>query len=136
MTYRNELNQAGVTINGSPELITAGVPTWEQVTGAQGSITHVGQLQTTFTPTGLTSYWLDDSTPPVTQCTGDGAAYGSSGLYLNGSIPCTDPQTGCSAKLTGIRTMYFGGPGATAAGATALRNGVFQPLAATTLKWG
>jgi hypothetical protein len=136
MTYRNDLNQSGLTIDGTPETPTAGAQAWEQVTGPQGSITHVGLLQTTFATPGLTSYYLDDSTPPVTQCTGDGAAIGSSGLHLQGGIPCTDPQLGCSARLTGIRVMYFGPPGATAAGATTLRNGVVQPLATTALRWG
>jgi hypothetical protein len=32
--------------------------------------------------------------------------------------------------------MYFGPPGATAAGATSLRNGVLQPLATSALRWG
>lgn len=138
MTYRNELNQSGLTIDGNPnpDSPVSGPQSWEQVTGPQGSLTMVGQLQTTFTPTGLTSYYLDDSTPPVTQCTGDAQAIGSSGLWVQGSIPCTDPAGGCTAKLTGTRTMYFGPPGGTAASATALRNGVFQPLGASTLKWG
>ena len=135
MTYRNELNQSGVTIDGNPDSPVAGAPSWEQVTGPQGSLTMVGQLQTSFTPTGFTSYYVDDSTPSDTQCTGDAQAYGSSGLWVQGSIPCTDPQIGCTAKLTGIRTMYFGPPGGTAAGATALRNGVVQPLGASALKW-
>ena len=111
MTYRNELNQAGLTIDGNPDSPVAGAPSWEQVTGPQGSLTMVGQLQTSFTPTGFTSYYVDDSTPSDTQCTGDAQAYGSSGLWVQGSIPCTDPGTGCTAKLTGIRTMYFGSPG-------------------------
>jgi hypothetical protein len=136
MTYRNELNQGGVTIDGTPETPAAGAPTWEQVTGAPGSITTVAQLQTTFALSGLTSYYLDDSTPPVTQCTGDAAAIGSSGLWVQGSIPCTDPQLGCAHRLTGTRIMYFGPPGATAAGATSLRNGVLQPLATSALRWG
>lgn len=135
MTYRNDLNQAGVTIDGNPDSPVAGAPSWEQVTGPQGSLTMVGQLQTSFTPTGLTSYYVDDSTPSDTQCTGDAQAYGSSGLWVQGAIPCTDPGTGCTAKLTGIRTMYFGSPGGTAAGATALRDGVVQPLGASALKW-
>jgi hypothetical protein len=136
MTYRNELNPGGFTIDGNPDSPVTGAQTWEQVTGPQGSITNVAVLQTTFAPSGLTSYYLDDSTPPVTQCTGDGAAYGSSGVWVNGTIPCTDPQLGCAARLTGTRVMYFGSPGATAAQGTALRNGVNQPLATSTLRWG
>jgi hypothetical protein len=61
---------------------------------------------------------------------------GASGLYLQGGIPCTDPQQGCTHRLTGTRVMYFGPPGATAASATALRNGVAQPLRAAATRWG
>ena len=135
MTYRDELNQSGVPIDGNPDSITDGAHTWEQVTGAQGTITNVAQLQTSFTPSGLTSYYLDDSTPPVTQCTGDAYAYGESGLYVNGTIPCTDPGMGCTDTLTGTRTMYFSSPGGTAADAVSLRDGVYQPLVATAAPW-
>jgi hypothetical protein len=135
MTYRNNLNAGGVTINGSPDTLTSGAPIWEQVTGAQGSLTMVGSVSATFAPTGVTGYYLDDSTPPVTQCTGDAFAYGSSGTWFNGSIPCTDPGTGCTDKVSATRTIYFGGPGATAAQATALSNGVAQPLVATGTSW-
>ncbi len=116
MTYRNNLNPAGFTINGVPDSPVAGAPTWEQVTGAQGSMTMVNQVSTNYTPTGVTSYHLDDSTPPVTQCTGDAFAYGQSGTWFNGTIPCTDPGTGCTTTLNATRSIYFGSPGATAAG--------------------
>ena len=136
MTYRNSLNPTGFAIDGVPDSPVAGAPTWEQVTGPQGSLTMIPTIQTTgFTPTGVTNYYLDDSTPPQTQCTGDSAAYGSSGVWINGSIPCLDPGTACTATLTGTRTMYFGAPGATAATATSLSNGVAQPLAATGTSW-
>lgn len=137
MTYRNDLNQGGFTINGVPDTPVAGAPTWEQVTGAQGSLTMVGSISTNFTPIGATSYFLDDSTPaPVTQCTGDAYSFGSSGTWFNGAIPCTDPGSGCTSVLNATRTMYFGSPGATAASATALNNGVAQPLATTFSAWG
>jgi hypothetical protein len=129
MTYRNELNPAGVTIDGDPDALNPGSSTWEQVTGPQGSITIVNQLATSFTPTGLTSYYADDTTPSDTQCTGDAYAYGTSGTFLNGTIPCTDPFTACTATLVGTRTLYFDAPGATTATATARRDGVLTPLA-------
>jgi len=137
MTYRNNLNPTGVLINGVPDSPVAGAPTWEQVTGPQGSLTMTSTLSTNFSPVGATSYYLDDTTPaPVPQCTGDAFAYGSSGTWLNGTIPCTDPGTSCTNFLNATRTMYFGSPGATAAGATALSNGVAQPLATTFSAWG
>lgn len=136
MKYRNNFNQSGVTIDGVPETPVAGAPTWEQVTGAPGSLTIVNSLSTSFAPVGLTSYYLDDTTPPVTQCTGDAFAFGSSGSWFNGPIPCTDPGTSCTNFLNATRSLYFGSPGATAASATALSNGVAQPLAATFSAWG
>jgi hypothetical protein len=135
MTYRNNLNPGGVTIDGVPDSPVAGAPTWEQVTGAQGSITIVNQLAATFSPSGLTSYYLDDSTPPVTQCTGDSFAYGSSGSYFNGAIPCTDPGTSCADSVSATRVLYFGSPGGTAANATSLSDGVAQPLTTTSTHW-
>jgi hypothetical protein len=131
MTYRNSLNPTGVTVDGSPDSVTAGAPTWEQVTGPQGSVTTVAQLLTSFTPSGLTSYYLDSVTPPVTQCTGDASAYGTSGLSITGAIPCTDPFTACTQTLQGVRTMYFESPGATAATAEARTDQVLTPLAVT-----
>lgn len=135
MTYRNELDPTGVVVDGNPDTVAAGLPTWEQVTGAPGTITNVGRFQTTWTPASTTSYYLDDTTPPVTQCTGDGFAYGQSGAWINSSLPNTDPALGGTDTLVGTRTMYFEGPGGTAAGAQALRDGVFSPLQASASPW-
>ena len=132
MTYRNSLNPTGVTVDGNPDSLAAGTPTWEQVTGPQGTINQVGVVQTTgFTPTS-TNYYLDDSTPPVAQCTGDAFAYGSSGVTMSGasggSIPNTDPATAGTASLTGTRVMYFESPGGSAADAANRRDQFLSPL--------
>jgi len=137
MTYRNSLNPAGVTIDGNPDTVAAGTPTWEQVTGPQGTINQVGTVQTTgFTPT-TTNYYLDDSTPPVTQCTGDAFAYGSSGVTLTGqgggSIPVTDPALAGTATRTGTRVMYFESPGETATDAANRAGQVLSPLATAAI---
>jgi hypothetical protein len=131
MTYRNDLNPGGVTIDGGGDALTAGTPSWEQVTGPQGTLTIVGTLQTTgFTPT-VTNYYLDDSVAPIThgQCTGDAFAYGSSGLYVTSTVPNTDPAIGGTASLTGTRVLLFDSPGGTAAGAAARRDEVLATLA-------
>jgi hypothetical protein len=129
MTYRNSVNPSGVTIDGNPDSLTAGAPTWEQVTGPQGTINQVGLVQTTgFTPTA-TNYYLDDSTPPVTQCTGDAFAYGSSGLSITSTLPNTDPGTGGTASLVGTRIMFFESPGGTASDAVTRQSQVVSPLA-------
>ena len=74
MTYRNELNPGGVTVDGNPDTLTAGASSWEQITGSQGTINQTAVLQTSWTPGSITSYNLDDSTPTDTQCTGDAFA--------------------------------------------------------------
>jgi hypothetical protein len=131
MTYRNDLNPVGVTIDGNPDVLRSGTPSWEQVTGPQGTVDIVGSVAATgFTPSA-TNYYLDDSTPATTQCTGDAFAYGSSGLLLTGGgsdFPNTDPATGATASLTGTRIMYFEGPGGTAISAAAHRADALSPL--------
>lgn len=99
MTYRTELNPGGVTVDGVPDAQVAGVSSWEQITGPQGTINQASVLQTSFTPTGATSYYLDSTTPADTQCTGDAFAYGSSGSFINSAIPNTDPAIGGTATL-------------------------------------
>jgi len=54
-------------------------------------------------PTTVTSYYLDDSTPAVTQCTGDAAAYGSSGSYITSAIPNTGPRIVAAGTFTSTR---------------------------------
>ncbi len=135
MTYRNNLNPAGVTVNGNPDNPAAGRLTWEQVTGSQGTVTHVHALTASTPPSSVTSYYLDDSTPATTQCTGDAFAYGSSGPYINSSIPCTDPGRGCTDTLVATRTMFFDPPGGTAATAAADARNVANPLRFTTASW-
>ena len=135
MTYRNNLNTGGVMINGTPDSPAAGRLTWEQVTGSQGTVTHVHTLTASTPPSSVTSYYLDDSTPSTTQCTGDAFAYGSSGPYINSDIACTDPGHGCSDTLVATRAMFFDPPGGTAATAAADARNVATPLRFTTAPW-
>lgn len=137
MTYRNSANTGGVTIDGVPETITAGAPTWEQVTGGQGTVTMVHDLNASFTPT-TTNYYLDDAAPTTPQCTGDAYAGGSSGVYITSSLPCTDPGlTSCPAPATlaSTTTLFYEAPGGTATTAAQHRAEVSQPLVATTATW-
>jgi hypothetical protein len=132
MTYRNDLNPGGFTIDGNPDTPVAGAPTWEQVTGAQGTVTHVGKLETNWTMGSVTNYQLDDTTPPYSPCTGDAFFYGASGTYVNSNVPCTDPSLGCTNTLKATRTLYYDAPGGTAASAAAYASGVATPLTAST----
>ncbi len=132
MTYRNDFNPAGVTVDGVPDTPVSGAPSWEQVTGAQGTINQVETLETSFAPpANVSSYYLDDSTPSDPQCTGDAFAYGASGTFINSAIPNTDPARGTADRLHGVRTLYFESPNETAADAITRRNQVVFGLVTT-----
>ena len=133
MTYYNDLNPSGVTIDGNPDTVTLGAIEWEMVSGAQGSLVLVGAISTNIANFAYTSYYLDDSTPSVTQCTGDAYAYGSSGVRITQSIPCTDPDGECTNYLQATRTIYFEEPGLALADAEALAGQAGAPLTYTAL---
>ncbi len=128
MTYYNDLNTSGVTIDGNPDSVTLGGIQWEMVTGPQGSLVMTGSVLTNIAGFAPTSYYLDDSTPSVTQCTGDAFAYGSSGTYITQSIPCTDPSQDCTYYLHSTRTIYYDAPGLTAADAEEISSQASAPL--------
>ena len=92
MTYRNNLNTGGVTIDGTPDSPTAGALSWESVDGPQGGLSMVHTLNTDIATLTNTSHYLDDSTPGTgaeTQCTGDAQAFGESGPWINAA--CRTP---------------------------------------------
>lgn len=135
MTYYNDFNLGGVTIDGVPDTPALGPIHWEMVTGAQGSLVMAGAISTNIPSFGYTSYYLDSTAPPVTQCTGDAFAYGSSGVYVNQSVPCTDPGLSCTTYLNTVRTMYYGPPGETVAAAQTLSAQATAPLTFTASAW-
>ncbi len=135
MTYYNNLNTGGVTIDGAPETPAAGPITWEMATGAQGSLVLSGSTSTNVPGFSYTSYYLDDSTPPVTQCTGDAFAYGSSGVYVNMSIPSTDPGIGGTNYLNTVRTIYYEAPGLTVGDAQTYNSRANTPLSVAATTW-
>ncbi len=135
MTYYNSLNTGGVTIDGVPETPAAGAITWEAVNGPQGAVVQAGTVTTDIPGFSYTSYYLDDVTPDLSaeaQCTGDAFAYGSSGVYVNNSVPNTDPVVGAANTLNTTRFMYFKAPyasgAAAVAGAAALTQQATTPL--------
>ncbi|MEA2420137.1 MAG: hypothetical protein QOE60_2343 [Thermoleophilaceae bacterium] len=132
MTYRNNNNTGGVTIDGAPDTVAPGVLSWESVDGAQGGLTSVHTWDTDVAASKFTSFYRDLASPPAGQapCEGDGGFYGASGPYLNGSIADTNEPADGSApanRLTTSRTMFFDAPGA-ANGALRQRQ-VATPLA-------
>ena len=138
MKYSNSLNPGDVTIDGSPENITLGPTSWERVAGPQGGLVIAHKLSTNL-PITPTHYYLDDSTPPVTQCTGDAFAYGASGPRITQTIDCTDPNAGsggCDTNfLKTTRTLYFEAPTLTSALAAARYNQAVTPPAFTVKPW-
>lgn len=114
MTYRNNLNTEGVTIDGTPDSPADGKLTWESVDGPQGGLSIAHALVTDIPGLNSTSHYLDDKTPGAgaeTQCTGDAQAFGESGPWLNSNLPNTDPRTAGFKSLAATRTIYFEEPG-------------------------
>jgi hypothetical protein len=117
MTYRNNNNLAGVTIDGVADTVAAGPLTWESVDGGQGAVTSIHTQSTTVAASKMTSFYRDAASPPAgqTPCQGDAGYYGASGPYVNGSIASTDePANGSTPpdRLTATRTLFFAAPGA------------------------
>jgi hypothetical protein len=136
MTYSNDKNPAGVTIDGQPETPAPGTPRWEMVDGPQGSLTSISSFTTNFAAPTTVGYYLDDATPGTgaeTQCTGDAFAYGSSGSRITSALPCTEPS--CGNTLTAARTLYFESPGRSAADAELTGKRVAQPLQTAVSPW-
>ena len=116
MTYRNNNNAGGVTIDGSPDTVAAGRLTWETADGPQGGLTTVHTWDTDLDASKFTSFYRDLASPPggQTPCEGDAGFYGASGPYVNGSIADTNEPSNGSApvdRLTCTRTMFFDRPG-------------------------
>ena len=140
MTYRNSTDPGGVTIDGvadpSVQTGTGMGPqsTWEQTTGPQGTVSAINRYTTNIEGVTVGSYYEDSTTPVASQCSGyaDSAAYGASGAAVQmpgvaGGIN-TDPTLGTAYDFTGKRTLFFGGPGGTAATAEKYASQVDEPL--------
>lgn len=110
MYYYNNLNYGGILVDGSPESVTAGPIIWEMVTGSQGTVVISHSVVTDINSFAYTSYYSDDSTPSVTQCTGDAFEYATSGLWINQAIPNTDPYVGSYNILESTRVVYYEEP--------------------------
>ncbi len=137
MTYFNDRNLAGVPVDGSPDVVTAGALSWEMVTGPQGTAIILHRIDTDVQGLAVTSYYLDATAPLVNQCTGDPFAYGASGPWLNSPIPCTDPIA-CAAsykRLLSARTIYYSAPGGIIADAESLRLRADTPIEIAVTAW-
>lgn len=132
MTYRASGLAGAVTVDGNPDPTAADAPRWEQLSGRQGTVTHVERLDTSVSDLPLDPYYLDQDQPNggvERQCTGDGKAFGASGVWFNGAIPNTDPRRGPAARFVGERTVFYDRPGLGAAAARQRSGWVDRPLA-------
>jgi hypothetical protein len=100
MTYRNPQVPNGLLVDGVPDALPTGAPSWSTITGPQGGL---GISATVDTNLGIAPQTVfdDDETPAGQQCTGDAQAIGESGAVFNQAIACTDPGAGasCTGRL-------------------------------------
>ena len=121
--------------DGTPDLVSPGTLTWESVDGAPGTLVMSHGYETNL-PNVPTSYYLDDATPPVAQCTGDAYALGMSGPNLATTVACTDPATGCAGYLRTLRRLVYGAPQSTTpTNPATIAQQAATPLAFTVANW-
>jgi hypothetical protein len=111
MRYHNDLNLAGVTIDGMADVVEPGAIRWEMVTGPQGTLYVVHLVETDIEPYVYTSVYEDNLIPRHVQCTGDGFELGTSGPFRGTAIPNTDPRQSPTYRLTWRRINYTEAPG-------------------------
>ncbi len=111
MTYYNDLNPVGVVVDGLPDAVSPGAVQWEMATGAQGALIVAHSVETDISAFAYTSYYSDDATPSVNQCTGDAFEYATSGLWIDQGIPNTDPILVTYNTLRATRVVYYEAPG-------------------------
>jgi hypothetical protein len=107
MRYSNNNNPAGVIVDGVSESIAAGPLSWEMLTGTQGTLCIAEQNKTDIPNFRSSSYYLDATNPVIAQPTGDSSAYGSSGPWMNSTIPNTDPASLPFNTFTMIQSLTF-----------------------------
>ncbi len=131
MIFRNDLNPDGVLIDGNPDQVTRGQFIWEMVSGDQGTLAMTLIMNVSIPGFDYTSYYSDDATPAVTQCTGDAYEYGASGFWENDAIPNTDPALGAYAVFEALRVMAYAPPNQELAWAETASAEALTPLVAS-----
>ena len=135
MTYRNNLNTAGVTVDGRPDTLAAGLPSWSQVSGNQGTVTVSYSHATNIVGLPMTGYYVDSTNPTGPQCTGDSASFAASGAAVTSGMTTTEPRESGYSQFSSSWKLYFGGRSAGGAkNAAALDRRARQPLQPTALR--
>jgi hypothetical protein len=129
MTFRSPQAPGGVPVDGTPDTVAAGVPSWWSFSGPQGNLAVAAGHRTNL-PLVPQAHYQDDTTP-TGQCTGDGQAWGEAGSFFNTAIGCTDPGQGCSGTLQS-RFTTIAGPAGDRAAVERWAQQALQPLTVTT----
>ncbi len=109
MTYLDANHSYGVTVDGEPDALRAEAPTWQAVSGPQGTlVTHHTITAEGFAPP-VETYYEDHAFPPYPACVGDDAFVGAHGLRIAERIPNTDPRGGEAVRLGLTRRIVVGG---------------------------
>jgi hypothetical protein len=118
MQYRSSEQTSPITIDGVPDAVSATIPTWEMVTGAQGTLLMTSAIETTI-PGDRNSvsdqFFRDELNSSVNPCWGDDTHFlGASGENSTTSgIPNTDPDIESPPALDffkAIRTVQYDAP--------------------------
>jgi hypothetical protein len=132
MSYRNDLMNGAVTIDGNPDSVPTGRLTWELAQGQQGSLVVAHRFDTDIPDFQPTSVYLDDATPAQLPCSGDAQARGTSGPSIQNGLPSTDTTPrggpGPDYRLTSYRTHFYEPPGVSAEAARRRSDEARTPL--------
>ncbi len=137
LAYSDDENTP-VPVDGVPDSLTAAhPPAWQMVSGSPGSLITSWSVQSSVAGLAPATYELDQSPAAPPPCTGDGSAWGQSGITLTGpsagALPCTDPVQCPGAPTVSLRRVrYFEEAGYTAAEATAKGARAAAPLQVST----
>jgi hypothetical protein len=112
MTYYDNLNPQGVTVDGQPDDVKTGPMTWQYLTGKQGSLSIAFTADTDIPSLVRSSFYFDDTGAGWKACTGDAVAYAASGP-ATGPLPNTDPvlpRATTVNRLITDRIVYYDAP--------------------------
>ncbi|MFC2094928.1 hypothetical protein ACFLSW_00605 [Candidatus Bipolaricaulota bacterium] len=149
MTYYNDLNPNGVTIDGRSDRLALGPIRWELVTGDPGSIVRIHNIDTDidFSEDDFTLFYADDLDTEITLCEactsgcrvseplGDAHLIGASGIWNTAQQPNTDPGLLATNYLTMLTSTYYGTPNWTAEDAGLRREWSDNPIVINTVPW-
>ncbi len=129
MTYANDLNPAGVVVDGVPDVVVPGQVVWEMVSGAQGTLVHVHRFETNVPNPSYTHFYSDTLDPDHFICSGDPWEYAASGPWRTQEVPNTDPTEPPPVfQFRAIRTLQYAPPGADASFAQDVARRVQVPV--------